>query len=351
MGLEYLVRDALSMGYGEPQHADIDIKVVGVGGAGCNSITRLSSRKLRADLMAITTEKSRLPMIRAPRKILLGEKRTRGRGTGGNPAVGEQVAQLAYNELYNMMDGADLVFVLAGLGGGTGSGAGPVIADIARETGALVVSIVTMPFDAEGMRRRQVAEDAVLKFRDNSHTVIVLDNNRLLSIAKNLPLEKAFAVADYLIGDVISNLTDAITIPSMMNIDFSDLEALMRNGGTSTILYGEGNYYTPQDAVMDTLNNPLMDIDYGGASGALIHITGGAEMSIQTVYRIAQGITSTIRDDAEVKIGARVDERYTNKMKITTILTGVHTPYVPQHKASYGFETAGGIEDLISVVY
>ncbi len=351
MGLEYLVRDALSMGYGTPSRADVNIKVVGVGGAGCNSVGRLSSMKLNAELMAITTDKSSLPLIKAPRKILVGEKLTRGRGTGGNPGIGEQVAQLAYNELYKMLDGADMVFVLAGLGGGTGSGAGPVIADIAREAGALVVSIVTMPFKVEGKRRWAVAEDSVMKFRDNSHTVIVLDNNRLLSIAKNLPLEKAFSIVDYLIGDVISNLTDAITIPSMMNIDFSDLEALMRNGGTSTILYGEGNYYTPQDAVVDTLNNPLMDIDYGGASGALIHITGGKEMSIQTVHRIAEGITSGIRDDAEVKIGARIDERYTNKLKITTILTGVHTPYAPQRRANYAFEEAGGIEDLISVVY
>ena len=265
--------------------------------------------------------------------------------------MGEQVAQLAYNDLYSMMDGADIVFVLAGLGGGTGSGAGPVVADIARETGALVVSMVTMPFNAEGSRRRQIAEYAVEKFRDNSHTVIVLDNNRLLDVAKNLPIEKAFSIMDYLIGDVISNLTDAITIPSMMNIDFSDLEALMRNGGASTILYGEGSYYTPQDAVMDTLNNPLMDIDYGGANGALIHITGGKDMSIQTVYRIAQGITAGIRDDAEVKIGARIDERYSNKMKITTILTGVHTPYTSQRRAEYAFETTGRIEDMISMVY
>ncbi len=351
MGLEYLVKDALSLDYGERNEADINIKVVGVGGGGCNSVTRLSTQRINAELIAVNTDKSHFSIVNASKKVLIGKKITRGRGTGGNMEIGEQAAQMAYNDIYKLLDGADMVFVLAGLGGGTGGGAGPVISEIARDAGALVVSMVTMPFKAEGKRRLELAETSLERFRDNSHTVIVLDNNRLVELAKNLPVAKAFAIMDYLIGDVITNLSEAITIPSLMNIDFSDLEALMRNGGTSTILYGEGNYYSPQDAVVDTLNNPLMDIDYRGASGALIHITGGSDMSLQTVYRITEGITSGIREDAEVKIGARVDERYTKKLKITTILTGVHTPYLPKKEARYFTEEIGGINDLISVVY
>ncbi len=351
MGLEYLIKDALSSGYVEKTEADVSIKVVGVGGGGCNSVTRLSSQNLKAELIAVNTDKSHFSIVNATKKVLIGKKITKGRGTGGNMEIGEQAAQMAYNEVYKILDGADIVFLLAGLGGGTGGGAGPVISEIARDAGALVVSMVSMPFKAEGKRRWEQAELSLEKFRDHSHTVIVLDNNRLVTLAKNLPITKAFAVMDYLIGDVITNLAEAITIPSLMNIDFSDLEALMRDGGTSTILYGEGNYYTPQDAVMDTLNNPLMDIDYRGANGALIHITGGSDMSLQTVYRIAEGITSGIKEDAEVKIGARVDDRYTKKLKITTILTGVHTPYTPKREARYITEEIGGINDLISVVY
>ncbi|AGB05193.1 cell division protein FtsZ [Aciduliprofundum sp. MAR08-339] len=351
MGLEYLVRDALSLDPVERNESGVNIKVVGVGGGGCNSITRLSSQQIKAELIAVNTDKAHFSIVDASKKVLIGKKITRGHGTGGNMQIGEQAAQMAYNDIYKILDGADIVFVLAGLGGGTGGGAGPVISEIARDAGALVISMVTMPFKAEGKRRWALAEESLLSFRDKSHTVIVLDNNNLIKLAKNLPISKAFAIMDYLIGDVIKNLSEAITIPSLMNIDFSDLESIMRNGGTSTILYGEGNYYTPQDAVVDTLNNPLMDIDYRGANGALIHITGGSEMSLQTVYHITEGITSGIREDAEVKIGARIDDRYSKKLKITTILTGVHTPYLPKKEAKYFTEEIGGINDLISVVY
>ncbi len=347
MGLEYLVRDALALDYGQRPETGIRIKVVGIGGGGCNSITRLSKQGINAELIAINTDKTHFSIVNAHKKVLLGEKILQGGGTGGNPEIGEQVAQLAAKEIYNILDGADIIFTLAGLGGGTGSGAGPVINEIAKETGALVVSMVTMPFKAEGKKRWNIAETSIERFRKYANTVIVLDNNRLLELAPKLPLVKAFAIMDYLIGDVIKNLAETVTLPSLMNIDFSDLVAIMRNGGTSTILYGEGNYYTPQDAVMDTLNNPLMDIDYKGATGALIHITGGSDMTLNTVYKIAEGITSGIREDAEVKIGARIDNAYTKKLKITTILTGVHTPYAPRKEVRM---EPNMLQDLISIV-
>lgn len=346
MGLEYLIEDALSLDI-EKNVGDVRIKVVGVGGGGCNSITRLSRMNLDADLIAINTDEMHFSVVNARKKVLIGKKVTGGRGTGGNIEIGEQAAVSSSAELFKIMDGADIVFVLSGLGGGTGSGSGPVVAEIAKETHALVISMVTMPFKSEGRTRWEIAKSSVEKFRKNSHTVIVLDNNRLLKLAQKLPVEKAFSTMDYLIGDVIKNLAEAIRIPSLMNIDYSDLEAVMRNGGTSTILYGEGNYYTPQDAVIDTLKNPLLDIDYHGANGALIHITGGPETTLQTVYRITEGITSGIRDDAEVKIGARIDGKYKNKLKITTILTGVHTPFIP--KRDFGIEY-DPIKSILSIV-
>ena len=348
MGWDNLINEALSVGGGYSQ--GIKIRVVGVGGGGCNSINRLSKMNLNTELVAINTDEPHLNRMDAHKKVVIGKNLIRGRGTGGRMEIGEQAAQMALGHLYKILDGADITFVLATLGGGTGGGAGPVVAQAARQTKSLVVSIVTMPFKSEGKGRWNNAKLALEKFRENSNTVIVLDNNRLMELASKLPLQKAFMVMDTLIADIIKNVADAVSMPSLMNIDYSDLETIMRRGGTSTILYSEGSYYTPEDAVVETLNNPLMEIDYRRASGVLLHITGGPQMTLRTVYRITEGITSGIHEDAEVKVGARIDERFRNKIKVTAILTGVHTPFVKE--ANTGFETAKmGIERYISMVY
>ena len=349
MGWDNLINEALSVGGGHSQ--GIKIKVVGVGGGGCNSINRLSKMNLNAELIAVNTDEPHLNSIDAHKKVVIGKSLIRGRGgVGGRMELGEQAAQMAYKHLYKILDGADIIFVLSTLGGGTGGGAGPVIAEIAKQAKSLVVSIVTMPFKSEGKGRWSNAKIALEKFRANSNTVIVLDNNRLLELASKLPLEKAFLVMDTLIADIIKNVSDAISLPSLMNIDYSDLETVMRRGGTSTILYSEGSYYTPEDAVVETLNNPLMDIDYRHASGVLLHITGGPQMTLRTVYRITEGITSGIQEDAEVKVGARIDDRYRNKIKVTAILTGVHTPFVKE--VNTGYERVKiGIERYIPMVY
>ncbi len=349
MGWDYLINEALSVGGGYSQQG-IKIKVVGVGGGGCNSIHRLSKMGLNAELIAVNTDEPHLNRIDADKKIIIGKNLIRGRGSGGLMDIGEQAAQMAYGHLLRILDGADVIFVLATLGGGTGGGAGPVIAEIAEQTRALVVSIVTMPFKSEGKGRWNNAKMALEKFRKNSNTVIVLDNNRLLELASKLPLEKAFLVMDTLIADIIKNVSDAVSVPSLINIDYSDLETIMRRGGTSTILYAEGNYYTPEDAVVETLNNPLMDIDYRRASGVLLHITGGPQMTLRTVYRIMEGITSGISENAEIKVGARIDDRYRNKIKITAILTGVHTPFLAENKMDIEVPRTG-IERYIAMVY
>ena len=346
MGWDYIVNEALSEGPGNV--GGFKVKVVGVGGGGGKSVQRLKKTNLGAEMLAINTDKKQLLNLDVSKKVIIGSDLTRGSGTGGKVDLGERVAANSIKALTKVLSGADIVFVLTSLGGGTGSGAGPVVAEIAKQTKALVVSIVTMPFKVEGENRWNNAQIALEKFKASSNTVIVLDNNRLLKLVPKLPVIKAFAVMDTLVADLINNVVEIVNKPSFINIDFSDLNTIMRRGGTSTVLYGEGDYYTPQDAVMDTLNNPLMEIDYRGATGALIHITGGPNMTIRTVYKISEGITSGIRDTAEVKIGARVDERYRNKIKITTILTGVHTPFVEQKN----METyAGAINSLIPVIY
>ncbi len=350
MGWDYLINEALSEG---PVYTnDFKVKVVGVGGGGCNSIARLSRMGLNAELIAVNADEAQLRNLNVPKKVIIGKNITHGRGLGGNVTLGETVARNAQDALSRLVDGADLVFVLATLGGGTGGGVGPVIAELARESRALVVSIVTMPFKAEGTKRWNNAQKSLERFRKVSNTVIVLDNNKLLEFAPHITLQKAFMAMDVLVGDIIKNIVETVNTPSFMNIDFSDLEVIMRKGGTSTVLYGEGEYYSAEDAVLDTLNNPLMDVDYRGASGALIHITGGPNMTLRTVYKISEGIIANIRDDAEVKIGARIDERYRGKIKVTTILTGVHTPFLPEQRNT--LKTAGfgtfGVEDYLPVV-
>ena len=347
MGWDNIINEALSQG---PRPvSDFRVKVIGVGGGGSNSISRLSKMGLNADLIAINTDEMHVRSLNVPKKVIIGKSMTRGRGTGGDMDMGERIARQSMSTLYKVVDGADIVFVLSSLGGGTGSGAGPVIAELAKKSRALVVSIVTMPFEVEGKRRWETAQAAIERFRGVSNTMILLDNNRLLKLAPKIPINKAFMVMDVLIGDLIKNVVETVNTPSFMNIDFSDLEAIMRRGGTSTVLYGEGEYYSPEDAVVDALNNPLMDIDYRGATGALIHVTGGPGMTLRTVYKISEGITSGIRDDAEIKIGARIDEKYRNKIKVTTILTGVHTPFAPQE--NIGVEKMGALSDFIPMVY
>lgn len=334
MGWDYLIKEAISE---SPAYVGgINVKVIGVGGGGCSSIHRLNKIGLNSELIAVNTDEVQLRNLDVPKKVIVGKDVTHGRGLGGNMNLGETVARSAMEPLYRLVDGADIVFVLSALGGGTGGGIGPVIAELARETRALVVSIVTMPFKAEGPRRWQNAQAALERFRKVSNTVVVLDNNRLLELAPNIPVEKAFMAMDVLVGDIIKNVVETVNTPSFINIDYSDLTAVMRRGGTSTVLYGEGEYFSAEDAVIDTLNNPLMDVDYRGATGALIHITGGPNMTLRTVYKISEGITANIRDDAEVKIGARIDERYRNKIKVTTILTGVHTPFVAEQNLAEG---------------
>ncbi len=347
MGWDYIINEALSEG---PKYADgLRVKVIGVGGGGCNSISRLSRMGLNSELIAVNTDEMHVKSLNVSKKIILGRNRTYGRGAGGNMLTAETIAEQAASSLYKIVDGADIVFVLAALGGGTGGGAGPVIARLARESRALVVSIVTMPFKVEGTQRWAQAQEALGKFKNSSNTVIVLDNNRLLKLAPQIPIKKAFMVMDVLISDLIKNVVETVNTPSFINIDYSDLEAIMRRGGTSTVLYGEGEYYSPEDAVVDALNNPLMDIDYRGATGALIHITGGPSMTLRTVYRISEGITSGIRDDAHIKIGARIDDRYRNKIKVSTILTGVHTPYAQSKEVDV--PSVGSIGDFIPMVY
>ncbi len=246
-------------------------------------------------------------------------------GSGGLPEVGLRCAELAEDKLREIVSGADLVFITVGMGGGTGTGLAPFVAQLARRSGSVVVAIATTPFTVERSRITK-AKIGLNRLRRSTDSVIILDNNRLLEIVPNLPVEQAFSLMDQLISEVIKGLTETITMPSLINLDFADVRAIMCAGGTSTMLYGENAADDPDMVVLETLNNPLLDIDFTGANGALIHITSGPGLSLRTTHEVVQGITNSLNDDANVIFGARVDKEYEGVIKVMTIITGVKSP-------------------------
>lgn len=327
MGMEHLLHEAKE--YEEDESLDYRpprIIVIGCGGAGSNSVNRLMHMGVNgAKTFAINTDKLHLDRIRADQKLLIGRSVTRGMGSGGLPEVGLRCAELAEDKLREIVAGADLVFITVGMGGGTGTGLAPFVAQLARRTGSAVVAIATAPFTVERSRIAK-AKMGLEKLRRSADSVIVLDNNRLLEIVPNLPVEQAFSVMDQLISEVIKGLTETITMPSLINLDFADVRAIMCAGGTSTMLYGENAADDPDMVVLETLNNPLLDIDFTGANGALIHVTSGPGLSLRTAHEVVRGITNSLSDDANVIFGARVDKEYEGVIKVMTIITGVKSP-------------------------
>ncbi|MGC8686308.1 MAG: cell division protein FtsZ [Thermoplasmata archaeon] len=323
MGWDLLFNEAMEFD-SKSVDSRVSILAVGVGGAGCNTINTLSMIGLSdVRLISINTDKLSLDSSNASIKFLLGKKITNGQSTSGNLELGQRVAELSANELKEKIMGNDIVFIIAGLGGGTGGGAGPVIAQIAKSTGALVISIVSLPFTAEGKKKSEVAKLSLEKFFKNSNTVIVLENDTLLKIAPKLPLQKAFRVMDYLVSDIIRNISETINKPSMIHIDFADLMKIMKNGGSSTIMYGEGELNNIQGLVEDTLKNKFYNVDHTTANGALINIVSGPDMSLSMMNSIVEKITDGMDNNADIKVGTRIDEDMTNKMKITAIFTNV----------------------------
>ena len=302
------------------------ILVVGCGGAGGNSVHRLHRLGVAgARTAVVNTDRVHLDTIEADKKLLIGQGVTRGMGAGGRPEVGERCADLADEELRNLVMGQDLVFLTVGLGGGTGTGVAPHVAELAAAGGAVVIGVATTPFKAERGRLRN-AQIGIQRLRPNCDSLIVLDNNRLLDIAPNLPVERAFAVMDILISEVIKGVTEAINLPSLINLDFNDVRTVLSEGGTSTILYGENSIDNPEGVVDDTLSNPLLDVDTKGARAALIHISSGPSLSLRTAFRVIDGITANMRSDANVIFGVRVDPRHQDIIRVIAILTGLKAP-------------------------
>jgi len=305
------------------------IMVFGVGGAGQNSVTRLSEMGvLGANTISINTDAKHLTVGRADKKILIGKDITKGLGAGGYPEVGRKCAEESRNEIKEAMETADLVFVCCGEGGGTGTGASPVVAEIAKSMNAIVIGVCTMPFKIEGARIAK-AEEGLARLRQVSDTVIVIENDRLLRYAGELPIQQAFGVADELIASMVKGITETITLPSLVNVDYADVRSIMHAGGVAALGIGESNSSDrAMDAVTKALNNPLLEVDYTGAKGALIHITGGNDMRLDEVNRIGETVSQYLDPSAQVIWGARILPEFNNKLQVITIITGVQSPYI-----------------------
>ena len=302
---------------------DPRILVCGCGGSGNNTMNRITHIGVEGAItVAINTDKQHLDHTRAQQKLLVGRHITRGLGAGGDPITGRRCAEAGRDVITRIVNGADLVFVTAGLGGGTGTGIAPIVAEEAKRSGALVVAIVTTPFSVERRMRMQRALEGLDLLRKAADAVLVLDNNRLLHYVPNLPLDEAFSIMDQLIAEIVKGIVETITLPSLINLDFADVRAIMKNGGVTMMLYGESEQ-GPEDVVHEALNHPLLDIEIDGATGALIHVTGGPYMTLEQANQVCDLMTARLSPDAKVIFGARQDPAFGDTIKVMSIITGV----------------------------
>jgi len=318
------------------------IVVVGCGGAGNNTVKRLMTIGVQgAECIAINTDRQHLAVTTAHRKLLIGERITRGLGAGGYPHVGKAAAEESTGQLTELLRDADLVFIAAGLGGGTGTGSAPVVAEIAKNNDAIVVGVVTMPFSLERTRIDK-AKAGLARLQENVDTAVVIDNQKLMELVPDLPLEEAFGVGDEVLANMVKGITETITMPSLINLDYADVRSIICNGGVALVGLGEATGPDrAHEAIKNALNSPLLEVEWNGATGALIHITGGPDMSLAEANKVGELVSEKMSLDANVIWGARVDPRLGGVLRVMLILTGVKSPQLlPRSKEESGISVA-----------
>jgi cell division protein FtsZ len=323
-----------------------NITVVGCGGAGGNTVNRMAEEGIKgAKLVAANTDVQHLVNVQADTKILIGEQKTQGRGAGSLPQVGEEAALESQEDIHDSIQGSDMVFVTAGLGGGTGTGSAPVVAKAAREAGALTIAIVTTPFTAEGEVRRTNAEAGLERLRDVADTVIVVPNDRLLDAVGKLPVKQAFKVSDEVLMRSVKGITELITKPGLVNLDFADVKTVMERGGVAMIGLGESDSeQKAQDSVKSALRSPLLDVDISGANSALVNVTGGSDMSIEEAEGVVEEIYERIDPEARIIWGTSIDEELDGTMRTMIVVTGVDSPQI--YGRSDVQPQAGDVDDI-----
>ncbi len=301
------------------------IRVIGVGGGGSNAVNRMiQANMMGIEFIAINTDAQALLLTEAPHRIRIGDKLTRGLGAGGNPSVGSKAAEENAEEIYEALKGSDMVFITAGMGGGTGTGASPIVAQIAREVGALTVGVVTKPFTFEGKKRLLSAEEGINNLKQHVDTLITVPNDRLLQIVdKRTPMSEAFRLADDVLRQGIQGISDLITVPGLINLDFADVKTIMSAAGSALMAIGEAGGDTRAiEAAQIAIASPLLDIDISGARGVLFNITGGMDMTLFEVNEAAEVISNAAHPEANIIFGAVQDPNFDGRVKITVIATG-----------------------------
>lgn len=302
-----------------------EIKVIGVGGGGTNAVNRMIDEGLHGvNFVAINTDGQALLHSRATNKLRIGDKLTRGLGAGGDPIIGEKAAEESSEELYDALVGSDMVFITAGMGGGTGTGAAPIVARIAKEAGALAIGVVTKPFTFEGTRRRQVADEGLAKLKDQVDTLIIIPNDRLLEVSdKKVTLQNAFRTADDVLRQGIQGISELITVPGLINLDFADVKTIMGVGGAALMAIGRGSGENRAIAAAEAaIKSALLDVAIDGAKGVLLNVSGGVDLALNDVYQAADVVRRVSDPDVNLIFGAVINPDLKDEIQVTVIATG-----------------------------
>lgn len=310
------------------------IKVIGVGGAGGNTVSRMREIGIKGgEIIAINTDAQDLLYSNADQKILIGREISKGLGAGSNPRIGAEAARESVQEIKKKIQGADMVFVTCGLGGGTGSGAAPIVAELAKKQGALTIGVITMPFTVEGRKRLENANEALERMESVVDTLILIPNDKLLELAPDLPLPTAFKVADEILTNSVKGITELVTRSGLVNLDFADIKTVMANGGVSLIGMGEADSSNrAEEAVEKALNNPLLDVDISNAAGALVNVIGGEDLSLDEYKKIIEIIGEKLSPDARMISGAQISKDLEGSIRVMVIVTGVHSSQISGEK-------------------
>ena len=328
-----------------------EIKILGAGGAGGNTISRLMQvGVIGAETIAINTDAQDLLYTDADVKILIGKEITGGLGAGADPRIGEESAKESRNEIKKVLDSTDMVFVTCGMGGGTGTGSLPIAADIAKKGGALTVAIVTLPFTMEGRQRMKNARDGVEKLQKAVDTLIVIPNDKLLEIVPDVSLPTAFKVADEILVNAVKGISELVTRPGLVNLDFADIRAVMTNGGVAMIGMGDSDGENRAiEAVERALNNPLLDVDIEGATGALINVSGGVDITIRDCQKIVETVATRLNPDAKIIWGAQIIKELGDSIRTMLVVTGVNSPTLFSPQKVYVKEKKKEIEKMFGI--
>lgn len=317
------------------EESKVNIKVIGVGGGGGNTIQRMTEIGISgAETVCVNTDAQDLLKVKADRKILIGKKLTRGLGSGSDPTVGEGAARESLEELQKILDKTDLVFITCGLGGGTGTGAAPIVAEIGKSIKALTVAVVTLPFTVEGRKRMENAMSGLEKLKQSVDTIIVIPNDKILEIAPDLPVNTAFKVADEVLTNAVKGITELVTRPGLINLDFADLKTILSRGGAAMIGLGESSSEKATDAraleaVENALTSPLLDVEITNASKALVNVIGGSDMTLREAEMIVEAVSAKISPNAHIIWGALIDDKIPrNQIQAMVVVAGGRFPYL-----------------------